>query len=78
MADIEERARKLVSDHLGVDADKVNRDARLVDDLGADSLDIVELVMGAEEEFGHEISDEEAERISTFGDVVDLLQSKAD
>ena len=69
MSDTAERVQKIVVEHLGVEADKVTQDASFIDDLGADSLDIVELVMAFEEEFGVEIpDDDEAEKIATVGD----------
>jgi acyl carrier protein len=74
--DIEDRVRKIVVEHLGVDPDKVTLDAEFIDDLGADSLDVIELVMAHEEEFGCEITDDEADRLKTVGDVIDLLRSK--
>ena len=68
MSDIAERVKKIVVEHLGVEADKVTEDASFIDDLGADSLDTVELVMAFEEEFGVEIPDDAAETILTVGD----------
>ena len=76
MSDIAERVKKIVIDHLGVDADKVVEGASFIDDLGADSLDIVELVMAFEEEFGVEIPDDAAETIVTVGDAVGYLNTK--
>ena len=76
MSDIAERVKKIVIDHLGVDAEKVVEGASFIDDLGADSLDTVELVMAFEEEFGIEIPDDAAETIQTFGDAVSFI-SKA-
>jgi acyl carrier protein len=74
MADeIETKVKALVVDHLGVNADEVSLTSSFIDDLGADSLDIVELVMAFEEEFGVEIPDEEAEKISTVGDAVSYI-----
>ena len=64
MSDIAERVKKIVVEHLGVEADKVTENASFIDDLGADSLDIVELVMAFEEEFGVEIPDDAAEKIT--------------
>jgi acyl carrier protein len=77
MSDIAERVKKIVVEHLGVDAEKVVDNASFIDDLGADSLDTVELVMAFEEEFGVEIPDDAAETILTVGDAVRFLQSKA-
>ena len=77
MSDISERVKKIVVEHLGVEADKVTEPASFVDDLGADSLDTVELVMAFEEEFGSEISDSEAEKILTVGDAVKFIEGKA-
>ena len=68
MSDISERVKKIVIEHLGVDESKVTETASFVDDLGADSLDTVELVMAFEEEFGVEIPDDAAEKINTVGD----------
>ena len=76
MSDIAERVKKIVIDHLGVDADKVVESASFIDDLGADSLDTVELVMAFEEEFGVEIPDDAADSILTVGDAVKFI-SKA-
>ncbi len=72
---VEERVRKIVCDQLGVSDDEVNNDSSFVDDLGADSLDTVELVMALEEEFELEIADEEAEKISTVQEAVDYINS---
>ena len=68
MSDTPDRVKKIVVEHLGVEEDKVTPDASFIDDLGADSLDIVELVMAFEEEFGVEIPDDAAEKINTVGD----------
>ncbi|MEO8531522.1 MAG: acyl carrier protein [Deltaproteobacteria bacterium] len=73
MSDIAERVRKIVVEHLGVEGDKVVESASFIDDLGADSLDTVELVMAFEEEFGIEIPDDAAEGIQTFGDAVKFI-----
>ena len=73
MSDIAERVKKIVVEHLGVDAAKVNDGASFIDDLGADSLDTVELVMAFEEEFGIEIPDDAAESIVTVGDAVKYI-----
>ena len=68
-----DKVRDIVVDQLGVEADEVNIDATFIDDLGADSLDIVELIMAFEEEFGIEIPDEAAEKIKTVQDVVSYI-----
>ncbi|PZO71863.1 MAG: acyl carrier protein [Pelagerythrobacter marensis] len=75
MSDTAERVQKIVVEHLGVEADKVTQDASFIDDLGADSLDIVELVMAFEEEFGVEIPDDAAEKITTVGDATAYIES---
>jgi acyl carrier protein len=72
--DIEDRVRKKVVEHLGVEEEKVTANASFIDDLGADSLDTVELVMAFEEEFGIEIPDDAAESIQTFGDAVKFIK----
>ena len=74
MSDVAERVKKIVIEHLGVDAEKVVDAANFIDDLGADSLDTVELVMAFEEEFGVEIPDDAAETIVTVGDAVKVLE----
>jgi acyl carrier protein len=74
--DISSKVKKMVADHLGVDELKVTEEANFVDDLGADSLDTVELVMAFEEEFGSEISDSEAEKILTVGDAIKFIESR--
>lgn len=68
--------KEVIVDKLGVDADKVTPEARFIEDLGADSLDTVELIMGLEDKFGLEISDEEAEKIRTVQDAINFIQSK--
>ncbi len=73
--DIMEKVKKIVVDQLGVDEDKVVPEASFVDDLGADSLDLVELIMALEEEFGMSISDEEAQKIRTVGEAVDYISA---
>ena len=73
MSDIADRVKKIVVEHLGVEADKVNEEAAFIDDLGADSLDIVELVMAFEEEFSVEIPDDAAEKIATVKDAIDFI-----
>ena len=70
MSDTADRVQKIVVEHLGVEADKVTQEASFIDDLGADSLDLVELVMAFEEEFNIEIPDEVQENIRTVGDAV--------
>lgn len=74
MSDVAERVKKIVIEHLGVEPEKVVTNANFIDDLGADSLDTVELVMAFEEEFGVEIPDDAAEKITTFGDAVTFLE----
>ena len=78
MSDVADRVKKIVVEHLGVDADKVAKDASFIDDLGADSLDTVELVMAFEEEFAIEIPDDAAETIQTVGDAVGFIEKNAD
>jgi acyl carrier protein len=78
MASIEERVRKIIVEQLGVDEDEVTPSAHFVDDLGADSLDTVELVMAFEEEFNLEIPDEDAEKIGKVQDAIDYLKEHAD
>jgi len=73
MSDTAERVKKIVVEHLNVDADKVTEGASFIEDLGADSLDTVELVMAFEEEFGIEIPDDAAESIVTVGDAVKFI-----
>jgi acyl carrier protein len=77
MSDIAERVKKIVVEHLGVDAGKVSEGASFIDDLGADSLDTVELVMAFEEEFSVEIPDDAAEKIQTVGDAIKFIQDNA-
>ncbi|MFN4087671.1 MAG: acyl carrier protein [Alphaproteobacteria bacterium] len=77
MSDIAERVKKIVVEHLGVDEAKVTEGASFIDDLGADSLDTVELVMAFEEEFGVEIPDDAAEKIVTVKDAVDFIKEHA-
>ena len=73
---LEERIKNLVVAQLGVDAAKVTKDSSFIDDLGADSLDTVELVMAFEEEFDIEIPDEDAQKIKTVSDVIDYMKDK--
>ena len=75
--DVADKVKKMVVDHLGVDEAKVTEESNFIDDLGADSLDTVELVMAFEEEFGSEISDSDAEKILTVGDAIKFIESKA-
>ena len=77
MSDVANRVKKIVIEHLGVEAEKVTDAASFIDDLGADSLDTVELVMAFEEEFGCEIPDDAAEKIQTVGDAVKFLEKAA-
>ena len=74
MSETADRVKKIVVEPLGVEAEKVTEDASFIDDLGADSLDIVELVMAFEEEFGVEIPDDAAEKISTVKDAIDYIE----
>ena len=76
MSDITDRVKKIVVEHLNVDESKVSDEAQFIDDLGADSLDTVELVMAFEEEFDIEIPDDAAETIQTFGDAVKFINDK--
>ena len=75
--DIADKVKKMVVDHLGVDETKVTDESNFIDDLGADSLDTVELVMAFEEEFGSEISDSDAEKILTVGDAIKFIENKS-
>ena len=74
MSDVAEKVKKIVVEHLGVEEDKINESASFIDDLGADSLDTVELVMAFEEEFECEIPDDVAEKILTIGDAVKYIE----
>lgn len=76
MSDAADRVREIIANELGVEMEKVNDEASFVEDLGADSLDTVELVMAFEEEFGVEIPDEDAEQMQTVGDAIRYLQDK--
>lgn len=78
MADIEARVKDIIINELGVEAEKVTPDASFVEDLGADSLDTVELVMAFEEEFGIEIPDEDAEKMQTVGDAIEYIRQQQD
>ena len=75
MSETADRVKKIVVEHLGVEPEKVTEDASFIDDLGADSLDIVELVMAMEEEFEVEIPDDEAENIKTVGDAINYVNT---
>ena len=77
MASVAERIKQIVAEQLGVDEDQVTNEASFMDDLGADSLDTVELVMALEEEFDIEISDEDAEKIQTVQDAIDYIGESA-
>ena len=74
--EVKSKVKKIVADHLGVDEEKVTEEASFIDDLGADSLDTVELVMAFEEQFGIEIPDDAAETIQTVQNAIDYIQSK--
>ena len=76
MSNTEEQVKKIVVDHLGIDESKVTPDSKFIDDLGADSLDTVELVMAFEEKFGIEIPDDAAETILTVSDAINFINSK--
>ncbi len=78
MASVEERVIDIVAEQLGVDRDKITRDSNFVNDLGADSLDTVELVMELEEEFDINIPDEAAEKIQTVGQAIDHIEKSSD
>lgn len=71
---IEQRIKDIIVEQLGVNADQVTPEAKFIEDLGADSLDTVELVMALEEEFGHEIPDDEAEKLTSVGDVIRYIE----
>ena len=75
MSDIEQKVKDIIINELGVEAEKVTPEASFVEDLGADSLDTVELVMAFEEEFGMEIPDEEAEKLQTVGDAINYIRN---
>ena len=76
MSDIEDQVKKIVVEHLGIEESKVTPEAKFIDDLGADSLDTVELVMAFEEKFGIEIPDDAAETILTVKNAIDFIESK--
>ena len=73
---VEERVKKIIVEQLGISSDEVTSDAKFVDDLGADSLDIVELIMAFEEQFDIEIPDEDAEKIETVGDAIKYIEER--
>ena len=75
---IEDRVKDIIVDQLGVNADQVTLEAKFIEDLGADSLDTVELVMAFEEEFGIDVPDEEAEKLQSVGDVVRYVEENAE
>ena len=77
MSEISEKVKSIVAEQLGVKAEEVKDDAKFIDDLGADSLDTVELVMALEEEFGSEIPDEDAEKLTTVGEAVKYIEEKS-
>ena len=77
MENISDKIKKMIADHLGGDLAKITEDANFVDDLGADSLDTIELVMALEEEFGFEITDSDAEKITTVGDAIKFIESQS-
>jgi acyl carrier protein len=70
----EAKIKEIIVEQLGVNADQVTREAKLIEDLGADSLDAVELVMAIEEEFGIEVPDEQAEKLQAVGDIIDYIE----
>jgi acyl carrier protein len=77
MSEIAEKVKAIVAEQLGVKAEDVKENAKFIDDLGADSLDTVELVMALEEEFGAEIPDEDAEKMTTVGEAIKYIEEKA-
>ena len=77
MASVEDRVKHIIVEQLGVDEEEVRQEASFVDDLGADSLDVVELVMALEEEFGLEISDEDAEKLATVRQAIEYISANA-
>ena len=77
MENISDEIKKIIADHLGGDIAKITDDASFVNDLGADSLDTIELVMALEEEFGFEINDSDAEKITTVSDAIKFIESQS-
>jgi len=77
MENISDKIKKVIADHLGGDLKKITEDASFVDDLGADSLDTIELIMALEQEFGFEINDSDAEKITTVGDAIKFIESQS-
>jgi acyl carrier protein len=77
MSEVAEKVKSIVAEQLGVKSEEVKDDAKFIDDLGADSLDTVELVMALEEEFGAEIPDEDAEKLTTVGEAIKYIEEKA-
>jgi acyl carrier protein len=75
---VQDRVKEIIVEQLGVNADQVTPEAKFIEDLGADSLDTVELVMAFEEEFGAEIPDEDAEKLQTVGDVIKYIEERGD
>ena len=75
--EISNKIKKIIADHLGIDTSKITDNASFVNDLGADSLDTLELVMAFEEEFGFEINDSDAEKITTVGDAIKFIESQS-
>lgn len=73
-----DRVKKVIADQLGLDAEEITMDSSFVDDLGADSLDIVELIMALEEDFEIEIPDEDAEKIASVGDIVEYIRAHSE
>lgn len=78
MSSVSEKVKKIVVEQLGVSEDQVTDDAKFIEDLGADSLDQVELVMALEEEFGSDIPDEDAEKLTTVGDAIKYIDERKD